>query len=233
MGLFQQGLPCSTRGTEPLSALCAWFVKCLGTTVLFFFFFLGRKVRARKACEHSLRCDCEQMEWFSWKKNKNKTISKSCQSGFLVYICQWNIPRIAFFIELKSQCPIFSTQNYIFPSKPTSQEQLLHLHLRTDTKRRANVPINAPHIFWTPHKMKTLCTVTFRQINNWNKYACASTTSIRHSCCFFGKLWKRLFPDQVIAQYYKQHPWPAGQYCGNYVWVAFESLYSTVFLEKV
>ncbi len=31
-------------------------------------------------------------------------------------------------------------------------------------------------------------------------------------------------PVQMIARYYKQHPWPVGhtgQYCGNYVCVAF------------
>lgn len=34
VGLFQQGLPCRTAGTEPFLALCAWFVKRLGTTIL-------------------------------------------------------------------------------------------------------------------------------------------------------------------------------------------------------
>ncbi len=40
---------------------------------------LCRDVRARKACEHYLQCDCEEMEWFSWK------INKSCQSGVLCF----------------------------------------------------------------------------------------------------------------------------------------------------
>lgn len=58
-----------------LSFVCS-LSNVLGATVLFFtLILLGLcgEVRASEACEHSLQCDCECMEWRLWKR-----VNKSC-----------------------------------------------------------------------------------------------------------------------------------------------------------
>lgn len=160
VGLFQQGLPCCTPGTEPFSALCARFVKRLGT---FFFFFSFRLCReARRACEHSLHCDCEQIEWFSWKINRSRlsgsrvshqkvciSVNKNSTSSCLY---QTQVKR---WIPLKPiPTPLLHTQLQYSQRNPLSitiitfASFLSFLTIDTKKKTQANVPINEPHILY-------------------------------------------------------------------------------------
>lgn len=161
VGLFQQGLPCCTPGTEPFSALCARFVKRLGTTVLFFR--LCREARASRACEHSLHCDCEQIEWFSWKINRsclsgsrvshqkvcisvNKNSTSSClyQTQVKRWIPLKQIPTPPLHTQLQ-----YSQRNPLSATIITFASFLSFLTI--DTKKKLKQM--HPYIFCTPHKM--------------------------------------------------------------------------------